>query len=176
MAEGHSTNPTLLCSKCKAEKPLAEFRKRPERKRGYQSRCMVCQAEDAKTPHRRAKANQKTYEFRMRLKQRDYKEYRRREREANLTRYGIGIEGYAEMFAAQDGKCAICGGQPCGNRWTRDAETGEKREQRFSVDHCHKTGKVRALLCGQCNRGIGDFKDNPELMRKAAEYVEKHSH
>lgn len=63
------------------------------------------------------------------------------------------------MAEAQGGKCAIC----------KSAGSGK-----LHVDHCHESGKVRQLLCNTCNGGLGLFKDNPELMRVAAQYVEKH--
>lgn len=61
------------------------------------------------------------------------------------------------MLLAQDGRCLICRG-----------EFG----QTLPVDHCHRTGKVRGLLCHHCNRGIGLFGDDPERLRRAADYVE----
>lgn len=74
-----------------------------------------------------------------------------------LKRFGLTPEAYAELAEKHGGRCAICGGT-------------QKRE--LAIDHCHKTGKVRALLCGKCNIGLGHFKDDPELLRKAAAYLE----
>ena len=75
------------------------------------------------------------------------------------TKYNITPEQYAEMLTKQDGKCAICGREP---NW------GKKK---LDVDHCHKTGKIRGLLCSDCNIGLANFKDSPELMQKATNYV-----
>lgn len=58
--------------------------------------------------------------------------------------------------------CDICGCSP-------------KVYKRHSIDHCHKSGKVRGLLCDFCNTAIGKFNDDPILMRKAIEYLEKHN-
>lgn len=79
-------------------------------------------------------------------------------------KYGITEEDYDKMFLEQQGKCAICESTEQTGKW-----------QRFGVDHCHKTGKVRALLCNECNRGIGLLKDNADLLRKAANYLEKYN-
>ena len=81
---------------------------------------------------------------------------------ANLKKnYGINIERYMEMLDEQNGVCAICNGQQDG------------RYKFFSVDHCHKTQNIRGLLCSDCNRGLGCFKDNPSALQKAAEYLLK---
>ena len=79
-------------------------------------------------------------------------------------KYGITEEDYDKMFLEQQGKCAICETTEQTGKW-----------QRFGVDHCHKTGKVRALLCNECNRGMGLLKDNADLLRKAANYLEKYN-
>lgn len=72
----------------------------------------------------------------------------------------IDSERYAFLFTLQKGCCAICGRH----------HSAFKR--RLAVDHCHKTNKVRALLCAACNAGLGAFQDSPELLRKAANYIE----
>jgi hypothetical protein len=78
------------------------------------------------------------------------------------TKYGINADEYDVMFAEQDGKCAICGTEQAAGRYGV-----------FHVDHCHKTGRLRGLLCSSCNHGLGQFRDDPAVMRLAAEYVER---
>lgn len=72
------------------------------------------------------------------------------------TRFGITREDYAQMLVDQNNSCAICN-KPIG--WEA------------AVDHCHKTNKVRGLLCRNCNLGLGGFKDDVEIIRKAIAYV-----
>lgn len=81
--------------------------------------------------------------------------------------YGIDLQQYEVMGAAQNWNCAICGGKET----TKDKDGGPRM---MPVDHDHKTGKVRALLCTQCNRGLGMFSDNIEKLKAAATYLEKH--
>lgn len=83
------------------------------------------------------------------------------QRKADLKKYGILPEDYARMLRAQGFGCAICGIQKCPSG------------RRFSVDHCHETGRVRGILCLKCNQGIGQLDDSPERLRRAAEYLEK---
>jgi hypothetical protein len=72
-------------------------------------------------------------------------------------RYGITAEDADAMLTAQDGLCAICRTAPAAH-----------------VDHDHETGAVRALRCFNCNGGLGQFKDDPAVLRAAAQYVEEH--
>jgi hypothetical protein len=74
--------------------------------------------------------------------------------------YGITAEDYDRMLSEQGGACAVCGGGPRGNH------------KYLSVDHDHATGVVRGLLCTTCNPAIGMFKDDPALLRRAADYLE----
>lgn len=81
---------------------------------------------------------------------------------ARLKRvYGITQDQYEEMFAAQGNVCAICGKPQPGS------------SKLFHVDHSHRTGKVRGILCPRCNTGLGMFKDNPAALRAAADYLER---
>lgn len=77
--------------------------------------------------------------------------------------FGLSVEEYDAMLKRQGGKCAICRGGPT------------KRYKRLSVDHDHKTKKVRGLLCSNCNTGLGYFKDDPENTQAATDYLEAHS-
>lgn len=74
-------------------------------------------------------------------------------------KYGITREVYEAMLEAQNGCCKICGGQD------------SCEFQDFVVDHNHKTGTVRGLLCSRCNHALGHAKDAPELLLKMACYV-----
>lgn len=79
-----------------------------------------------------------------------------------LRKYGITPDEYRKMLNDQRGGCAICG----------SGIAGEGRSGgRMHVDHCHDTGRVRGLLCANCNHGIGKFKDDPSLLIKAAVYL-----
>ncbi len=82
--------------------------------------------------------------------------------------YGLEQKDYQAMLEAQNGLCAICK-QP--ERRKKPKSLGVAR---LSVDHNHKTGGVRQLLCGTCNAGLGKFHDNPALLRAAADYLERH--
>lgn len=89
-------------------------------------------------------------------------------KESDLKRYyGIDLVQYSQMFMEQNGKCAICGSDYGGHR--------NGVQKALAVDHDHKNGKVRGLLCEPCNQGIGKLKDDAGLLRKAADYLDKHS-
>jgi hypothetical protein len=89
-------------------------------------------------------------------------ESRRRspERAARLLRvYGMGDGEYEALLESQGGGCAICGA------------TQNEAKKLMPVDHCHKTGRVRGILCFRCNTGIGHFKESADLLLKAADYL-----
>lgn len=76
----------------------------------------------------------------------------------NLTR-----TEYSLLLVAQDYKCAICG------------VDASELPRELSVDHSHETDEVRGLLCGHCNIGLGNFKDDAELIGKAADYLRRYA-
>lgn len=75
--------------------------------------------------------------------------------------YNLTVEQYNEMLKEQNHKCCICGLDEVDNK------------VKLAVDHCHKTGKVRGLLCKFCNVGLGNFKDNINSLSKAISYLSK---
>lgn len=79
-------------------------------------------------------------------------------------KFGLTRAQFDELLASQGGGCAICG--------TKNGMVRRGKELRLVVDHCHTTGRVRGILCNSCNNGLGRFKDDPKLLRRAAEYIE----
>ena len=82
-------------------------------------------------------------------------------------RYNISLEEYQIKLKQQNYKCAIC---------NKDVTKNIRKNvvTALSVDHNHETNKVRDLLCFSCNSGLGQFKDNLDLLFKAYEYLKKH--
>ncbi len=78
-------------------------------------------------------------------------------RKRQLKKYGISVEDYDAMLMQQGGVCRIC------KRQSR---------RRLIVDHCHKTDKVRGLLCLKCNSALGFYGDDPRLTRAATAHLE----
>lgn len=73
-----------------------------------------------------------------------------------LRKYGITLETYKRQIEIQSGRCIICNIKP----------------DNLHVDHCHKCGNVRALLCGHCNTMLGYARDTPSILRSAADYLD----
>ena len=84
--------------------------------------------------------------------------------------YGLSLDEYNAMFKAQSGVCKICG-KPEIKMQKRGSDTNLTPES-LHVDHDHATGAIRGLLCYRCNTALGKFDDRPDLLRKAAKYVE----
>ena len=131
------------CPHCNAELRKECFSKNKSEKDGLQRFCKKCMA---------------TYNLKWRISNPE----RRKglSRKSNLKNwYGISIDEYDSMLTDQGGGCAICG-------TTTPRGTG-----RFCVDHDHATGKVRGLLCNNCNSGIGHLGDCVERLILAIKYL-----
>jgi hypothetical protein len=111
---------------------------------GFQSVCRACQAA-------RAAVYAKTHAARILELHR-------------LRKYGLSRVAFSGLYAEQNGRCAVC---------SRLLVPRGDQARQPHVDHDHKSGKVRGLLCGSCNRGIGLFKDRPTTLRAAATYLER---
>lgn len=143
----------LQCFCCKQELPESSFALSTTIARGRNYYCKSCTKTKRDTPEKKEKAVRRMKEWR--------EDNWPKHKDGALQRaYGISYDAYLHMKHQQDDRCVICGTHH------DDSPKG------LVVDHCHETGKVRRLLCSHCNTGLGHFKDNPELLKKAAEYLE----
>jgi len=157
----------MICVKCRENKSEEDFGSEITRRR-IGRRCKACQCTYNKVwaeKHKEEnKARRKAYNQRNKERcvakavewiKNNRERYRRNAYSARLKReYGITTGQYNEMLEEQEGKCAIC-----------------YRTRKLVVDHCHKTRKVRSLVCRPCNLGLGAFEDNNELLLQATEYL-----
>ena len=133
-----------ICKKCGESKPLTEYYKVNKNSKFYHGKCKACTIKKG---------------------QDNYDPVKRRNENLKRT-YGIGLDEYNIMLEKQDGKCAVCGTtEPKGR------QSGRGKVECFYVDHNHTTGEVRGLLCNACNRAIGNFQDDPNIIRKAIAYL-----
>ncbi len=152
-----------ICSKCKQEKPVSEFRKAKRYKDGIFSWCRKC-TNKWESEHRKGKGRTG---------------WLKTKRKHNITKYGISVEEYKNLLTKQKFACAICKQQKYSlEEWESfisGKELDGKSNLRLSIDHCHKTNKVRGLLCSECNNGIGKLKDSPKFLIAAAQYITQNS-
>jgi hypothetical protein len=145
------------CTACGETKARDAFSLARKASSGLNSRCKPCS--NARARQWRLDNPEKA-RARVRQWKRDNPEktraHRRKER---LSKYSLSVEQYDFMFASQGRACAICGAS---------ASAG----QGFHIDHCHTTGAVRGILCQNCNIGIGNLQDDPEILRRALTYLE----
>lgn len=114
---------------------------------------MLCMVEEC---HRLSHRTTKLCDYHRRSYDQQHQRRAAKVKGTRLRRYGLSAEGYDLLLRAQDGLCAVCGIKPSDS---------------LHIDHCHATGRIRGLLCQCCNTGIGQFKDNANLLIKAAEYL-----
>lgn len=157
---------TKCCSKCKKDKELSEFGLC--RNKGYKhDRRTICR--DCRKIHEYQKTmadptkKAKMYESNKRYREKNPGKYKGVIFPSKWKSLGIHFteEMYNDLLMKQNGKCAICG----------DIEVRYGQPIALSVDHDHTTNKVRGLLCGNCNRGIGLLKDDPDTLFRASIYL-----
>lgn len=147
---------TKFCPKCKNNLETSLFN-RANRRDGYQTYCRNCH----NTMQREKYKNNPEEKLKRQIRQRKRQSVNPlAKKDAELKRlYNISIDDYLAMFKDQNMVCKVCKSE-C------------KTKNSLSVDHDHNTGKVRGLLCNRCNRAIGMFEDNPDLLIKAAKYLQ----
>jgi hypothetical protein len=169
------------CSTCKITKALSEYTKDKKRKDGLNGNCKSCRAIEKKKFYRANKEKvliqcKEYYSSHAKEKYVYGKKWRKENKKAfyamhkkwrdknpdklrnlRLKKFNLSLEEYNVMLLSQRGVCKICG------------KTQTKRS--LAVDHDHKTGKNRGLLCTQCNLGIGYFEDNFLLLEESIKYL-----
>ena len=143
------------CSKCKIIKNINEFYSSKKSKSGVRSGCKECE-----------KNKSDNYEQTLKGKHARmlYNNSPITHNKVLLRKFGITLEEYNKMLKQQNNKCAICKqGEIKLNKYGKP--------KRLSVDHDHKTNKIRGLLCHTCNTGIGLLKDDIEIIKNALIYL-----
>lgn len=153
----------LTCCKCGESRPTADYRKIAPvtgKAKNRKHRCKACERQ-YNADYRKAHP-EKAREY----ERKAYENYKDRWPRYWLQRaYGLTEDDYAKLLDAQDGKCAICGGDKPKN----------KSLKRMAVDHDHTTGMVRGLLCGPCNSGLGSFGDDIDRLEAAIRYLRRYA-
>ena len=161
------------CTKCGVEQPLDDFYKAAGTRDGRRGDCKGCFRKRAQEryPEVRERAIARSKQWRVdnierfrenQRRMRATPESKRKQREYHLgKKFGLTVERYDEMLAAQGGGCAICRRPP------RD-------DISLHVDHDHETGRVRGLTCFRCNNALGDFNDDRQLLDAASAYLDRH--
>lgn len=154
---------TKTCSNCKAEKTISEFEASRWYKDGFRGQCRPCRAEKQKQYAKEPKTARRRGAGRpaAKLAGPDYdKRFVRNIRLKN--KFGITVEQFDQMSLAQDHKCAIC-----------SYPASKMFHKVLYVDHCHKTGIVRGLLCTWCNTMLGRMGDDVAGVARVLEYVSR---
>lgn len=147
------------CSKCEKHKNLDEFYRDKRSSQGVSAWCVECQKNYFRTDPRR-KTTLKKYRATERCKT----QQKHAQRKLHLkTKFNMSVNDYENMMLKQNSNCAICG--------INQSEISKK----LCIDHCHQTGKIRGLLCNNCNSGIGMFNDSITLLASAKEYLKRNS-
>ena len=161
---------------CKIEKPADEFTRDRRVKCGLTAKCKPCNNKyqknrvanlptDALEHHREVTRAQGRKYYKKVAQTRSHGWLSGRQltaRKCKLKQYGLDISDYEAMFVAQNERCAIC------LRHASELKTF------MHVDHNHKTGRTRGLLCTYCNIGIGRFADDPDRMERARDYLRRY--
>ena len=111
--------------------------------------------------------------------QQRHSDYVKQRNHSLIRNFGISLETYQKMHVKQNHRCANCDYVALDytdfETWKKYHSTALGKATTLAVDHDHDTGKVRELLCNTCNNGLGCFKDDPELLKNAINYLAKHS-
>ena len=155
------------CAQCKEVKPLSSFGKDKHNNDGYNYSCKLCKNKASRSRHKANPELSKKRNIKHRLKRKEYYDSdkgKESSRRSHLKiKFNITLEDYNIMLEAQNGVCAICSNTEMNNV-----------NKVLCVDHNHETKKIRGLLCGKCNTGLGHLNDNIELLINAIKYLKNY--
>ncbi len=143
------------CTKCQTEKPLSSFHKDVHGAMGVKSRCKDCLRESFKQNYQAKKSEYAARNRQFRIDNPDYERSRHR-----LYTHGVTDQQFTELLTRQEYRCAIC---------------KKPVDKSAHLDHNHETGKIRGVLCSNCNRGIGHMQECPSILSSAIQYLEAHA-
>ena len=179
------------CARCQQDKPTSDFSPNRSRRDGLQNYCKKCRIDTEREYKNRREQEGYLSLAARRTAPEGFKECARCKQQKSLADFGkqrdgfyklkswckeccswyqrvrthkLSKEEYQILYDSQKGVCKICG-QKNNERYGED---------NLCIDHDHKTGIVRGLLCGTCNAGIGHLQDDPNLLRAAADYLKFH--
>lgn len=137
----------MTCTKCGEAKPLADFYFDTS-KQLHARQCKRCRL--TTTPEQKRSSHLRVH-------------------------FGMTVDEWAAMYAAQGGCCAICRAPfPPLENMLKPRATGKHGPTTFNTDHCHNTGKVRGILCHRCNVALGGLRDTIAIARRCIEYLQRH--
>lgn len=160
---------TKQCSKCKCELEVSMFAPDKRNRSGLKSHCRKCVSDSARKRYWENPVFHRERTRRFIDKKRDiYNENRRNNRlkayiSESARKYGCSKEDIEKLLDIKE--CQICSASV--------AFSSENRHLKPNIDHCHKTGVIRGILCGYCNNLIGRAKDDVDTLKAAIKYLEK---
>lgn len=151
-----------ICRSCGINKELKEFHKDCTKSLGYRNICKICYKQYTSRSDVREKRLKyhKEYDIKNKDKRIKYRlstkeQASKRSKEHHLkSKYNLTAEGFEILKNKQNNRCLIC-----------------SKDCNLVIDHNHRTGKIRGLLCKYCNTGLGMFKDNPLFLTQAVNYL-----
>jgi len=152
-----------MCGSCGEEKSLSAFSKDKKGKGGLSSKCKEC-AKEATRLWKLANPEQARLAVKNCFNRNRQQYYSSHNERQLLVKYGLTKEAYVTLVQNCGDICPICG-----------REFGVTAYTKPVIDHCHTSGKVRGLICRQCNIGLGAFKDNIKSMKNAIEYLKENN-
>lgn len=143
----------MICNRCKEDKPQTRefWYADKSTSTGLRQPCKECTKSKVRENYKENKEHYLAY-------MKEYREKNSEElyRNKSAYRFGVSREEIDNLLDQSDGRCEICKKFP---------------KKRLNIDHCHETGKLRGLLCGYCNKGIGYLQDNVDNLSAAIDYL-----